>query len=268
MGVRGGPHPHELVPIGCLLGDVLDAAGTDLSEFADLEPFEVLVLHPGRTLLEKLVHIHTVARALERDAAAAPDSRVGRHFYDVFQLLGDDRVLTLLADRDQTEAVMTSIEEIRRAHFGGSDETESRPEGGFAASPAFDLHADVSLRLRAGYETRCQSSTSAPTHCRSGKRSACELGSCARSSEMRTSPPLVSGAHSTAIRKVQASRQPEDNVIASMVRRLAVPRENRTTKMKYRVAFDPWAALFGGMAAKRSARSPPRARVTRHRRAA
>jgi len=94
-----------------------------------------------------------VARALERDAAAAPDSRVGRHFYDVFQLLGDDRVLTLLADRDQSEAVMTSIEEIRRAHFGGSDETEFRPEGGFAASPAFDLHADVSLRLRAGYET-------------------------------------------------------------------------------------------------------------------
>jgi len=50
MGVRGGPHPHERMPIGSLLGDVLEAAGTDLSEFTDLEPFEVAVLHPGPDL--------------------------------------------------------------------------------------------------------------------------------------------------------------------------------------------------------------------------
>jgi hypothetical protein len=153
MGVRGGPHPHELVSINCLLGDVLNAAGTDLSEFADLVPFEVLTLHPGRTLLEKLAHLHSAARTLERDASAAPDRRVGRHFYDVFQLLGNDRVLTLLTDRDQREAVMTSIEGITRAHFGGSGETELRPEGGFAMSPAFDIDSEVSLRLRASYET-------------------------------------------------------------------------------------------------------------------
>ena len=36
MGVRGGPHPHTPVPISSLLGDVLEAAGTDLGEFDDL----------------------------------------------------------------------------------------------------------------------------------------------------------------------------------------------------------------------------------------
>jgi hypothetical protein len=101
IGVRGGSHPNERVPISCLLGDALAAAGTDLSEFTDLEPFDVVVLHPGRTLLEKLAHIDAAARALELDAELVPDRRIGRHFYDVFQLLGDDRVLDLLADRDE-----------------------------------------------------------------------------------------------------------------------------------------------------------------------
>src|SRR5208283_3674731 len=107
------------------------AAGTDLSEFVDLEPFEVAVLHPGRTLLEKLVLIHDLAQQL----AAAPDTlidrRSGRHFYDVYQLLGDHRVLDLLSDRSQTEEVLSSIEEINRAFYGNADDIEVRPAEGF-----------------------------------------------------------------------------------------------------------------------------------------
>lgn len=152
MGVRGGHHPHEAVSISCLLGDVLEAAGTDLSEFEDLEPFEVAVLHPGRTLLEKLVHIHAVAQELAVDASHLPARRTGRHFYDVFRLLGDVRVLALLADREQVKQVIDSIEQITREHFGGSHDTELRPASGFAASSAFDIGDDVSLRLRATYD--------------------------------------------------------------------------------------------------------------------
>jgi hypothetical protein len=66
--------------IGCLLGDALAAAGTDLSEFEDLEPFEIVVLHPGRTLLEKLVLIHGEARKLNADASLQPRPRNGRQF--------------------------------------------------------------------------------------------------------------------------------------------------------------------------------------------
>jgi len=152
MGVRGGPEPHHGTPIGCLLGDALAAAGADVSGFDDLEPFDVVVLHPGRTLLEKLVHVHEATVLLANDAALAPDPRIGRHFYDIFQLLGDRGVLELLADRGEVDAVLGSIEEVTRVHFGGSEEVDVRPDGGFATGPAFDPTTDVSRRLRAAYE--------------------------------------------------------------------------------------------------------------------
>src|ERR1039458_10304927 len=89
----------------CLLGDVLKDAGTSLSEFADFEPFEVDVLHPGRILLEKLVHIHALAQQLGTVPRRPAGALSGRHFYDVFQPLGDDRVLDLLADPNQVEQI-------------------------------------------------------------------------------------------------------------------------------------------------------------------
>jgi hypothetical protein len=33
MGVRGGPQPSERLAIGCLLGDLLQDAGTSLGAF-------------------------------------------------------------------------------------------------------------------------------------------------------------------------------------------------------------------------------------------
>jgi hypothetical protein len=152
MGVRGGRHPDESVAVSCLLGDVLAAEGTDLSHFDDLAPFEVVVLHPGRTLLEKLVHVHAAAQRLAADPSRQPDPRSGRHFYDIFQLLGDDRVLELLADRDRVGQVIASIEDITRRYFSGSEDTALRPAGGFADCPAFDVAAHVSQRFRAAYE--------------------------------------------------------------------------------------------------------------------
>ena len=123
-----------------------------MAEFADLEPFEVLVLHPGRTLLEKLVHIHELAQELAGDPARKPDGRSGRHFYDVFQLLGDDRVRDLLADREQVGHVLNNIREITRQHFDTSGDIDLRPPSGFATTQAFDVTTDVSQRLRASYD--------------------------------------------------------------------------------------------------------------------
>lgn len=152
MGIRGGHHPHEPAAISCLLGDALASEGTDLAEFTDLEPFEVVVLHPGRTLLEKLVHIHAATQELAADSERQPDRRSGRHFYDVFQLLGDNRVLDFLADRTDFEQVIASIDETTRTHFAGTDDAELRPAGGFAASKAFELGSEVSQRFRTAYE--------------------------------------------------------------------------------------------------------------------
>ncbi len=151
LGVRGGHHPHESVPISGLLADALETVGTDLDEFDDLRPFDVVVLHPGRTLLEKLVHISTAAQGLASDPHRQPDRRSGRHFYDVYQLLGDGRVIDFLSDRPQVQSVIDSIGEVTHAHFGGSD-TEVRPADGFAATAAFDTDSDVSRRLRRAYD--------------------------------------------------------------------------------------------------------------------
>lgn len=110
------------------------------------------MLHPGRRLPEKLVHIHALAQQLGTDAPRPADARSGRHFNDVFQPLGDDHVLDLLADPNQVEQIMASVEEVTRTYFCGNDDTELCPKDGFAASSAFDPGTDVSLRLRPAYE--------------------------------------------------------------------------------------------------------------------
>jgi hypothetical protein len=153
MGVRGGPHPHEPVAIGSLVGNALRDIGSDLDDHEDLAPFEVNVLHPGRTLLEKLVHIHGLAVKLAQDEALLPPRRSGRHFYDVYQLLGDERVVNLLRDRDQMLAVVASIDEIAQKFFGAPEGESARREEGFASSPAFDPTTSTSARLRTTYET-------------------------------------------------------------------------------------------------------------------
>jgi hypothetical protein len=61
-------------------------------------------------------------------------------------------VLDLLADPNQVEQIMASVEEVTRTYFCGNDDTELCPKDGFAASSAFDPGTDVSLRLRPAYE--------------------------------------------------------------------------------------------------------------------
>jgi Nucleotidyl transferase AbiEii toxin, Type IV TA system len=151
MGVRGGPNPRDCVRIGSFIGSALETAGADLSQYDDLTLFEVDVLHPGRTLLEKMYAIHDLARQLGANMLEADKlRRNGRHFYDVYELLGDARVLGLLADRPHTEQIMASIEETSQQEFKAIG--EQRPDGGFAASPAFDRSSGVSDQMRHAYE--------------------------------------------------------------------------------------------------------------------
>jgi hypothetical protein len=151
MGVRGGPNPAERVEIGSLLGNALQIAGIDLDGYDDLRPFSLAVLHPGRTLLEKLYVIHGLAKQVMANTLDAGKlRRDGRHFYDIYKLLGDAKVLTLLADRVQVEQIMASVEQISHGRFNVTGEL--RPRDGFAASPAFDSRGDVSQQMRRAYE--------------------------------------------------------------------------------------------------------------------
>ncbi len=142
-GVRGGPQPCERLSIGCLIGSSLGDASTT---YEDLRPFDVDVLHPGRTLMEKLSLLHS---RIGVDAEAAGVLRYVRHYYDVHQLLGDDRVLEVLRDRAEFERILESMRQVNDQWYGGA---EVRPATGWATSAAFDTGGPHYENLRAEYD--------------------------------------------------------------------------------------------------------------------
>lgn len=99
LGQSGGPNPHAPHPVTSLLARELADSGFDTSAWDDLASFDVPILHPGRTLLEKLLRVNNFAA--EPDAAASPHGwpRIGRQLYDISALLRDPSVRELLADK-------------------------------------------------------------------------------------------------------------------------------------------------------------------------
>jgi len=151
MGIRGGNHPHETRPVGCLLGDRLAASGFPTDDYDDLRPVGVPVLHPVRTLLEKLVLIEGLATVLAEDPEVAIPGRTGRHFYDVYQLLGSQLVVDRLADRLEFDTVVTDITEVSARWFSGTGTPEGRPSDGFASCRAFHPSDEISRRFSDSY---------------------------------------------------------------------------------------------------------------------
>ena len=148
MSVHGGIQPIGDRTIDTLLGRLLVAEGqVTVEQYDDLEPFAVPILHPGRTLIEKLLLVNTAAEHASADIASLPAFRVGRHFYDIHCLLGAGEVLELLADRAQFEEITNDAAEISRRHYAGAID---RPESGFATGPAFA--AEGSLRAAIEHE--------------------------------------------------------------------------------------------------------------------
>lgn len=142
IGVAGSIEPNGTRSIGTLVGDVLVAQqGADLTTLEDLSPFEVPVLHPGRTLVEKLLLVHTAATRSTGAVDELAQFRAGRHFYDIYCLLGHGESLELLEDREEFKRVLDDAVRVSTEHFGG---VEPRPRDGFAASEAF--RSDTALR--------------------------------------------------------------------------------------------------------------------------
>ena len=88
MGYRGGQTPNSLILITSYLAEALVTAG-EPGMYLDLLPFEVKVLAPERTLVEKLFALHS---AYEKDEI---EKRV-RHYYDVYHLLSLPEVIKFL----------------------------------------------------------------------------------------------------------------------------------------------------------------------------
>lgn len=142
LGQSTGHDPNEWREVASLLARQLGTT-VDVSEFADLAAFSVRMLNPGRTLVEKLLRVNTFANMPPADRKGHYWTRIGRQYYDIWALLGREDVRAFFA-RDDLDAVIADCL-AQSLRFGGDLPI---PEGGFAASPAFDPHADVIPRLR------------------------------------------------------------------------------------------------------------------------
>ena len=128
LGARGGTLPAELMAVRSLVAEHGQTAELDTS-FEEAAPFEIRVLHPTRTLVEKLMILHHAAVGGDKDERA----RLARHYYDVWCLLGDDATIRGLEDWP-CDALAKEVE----AHTKDAGlDTSPRPGEGFAASLAF-----------------------------------------------------------------------------------------------------------------------------------
>lgn len=146
LGQSGGPNPHGDRSTS-LLSRQLDVAGFDVATSSDLAGFDVPALHPGRTLIEKPPHQQL--RRRPRGPIRSP--RVAAHRAPVLRRLGAARnpeVLDFLADKPLVTEGLASCYQISQAFTPDLP----APEGGFAASPAFDASGPLAPRLRTEHD--------------------------------------------------------------------------------------------------------------------
>ncbi len=137
MGIRGRPQPSEVRQLRSMLSAAL--ANTDLDD-GTLQRFNLTVLHPRRTLVEKLFAIHSACeRWSEGDVAAL--QRQGRHLTDIHELLGD-RTIAEFAGGDEYLAMVADVDEFSHIYFPKDHRTP--PNMRFADSSA--LQPDAKLR--------------------------------------------------------------------------------------------------------------------------
>lgn len=148
LGQSGGPNPSSARVVTSLLSRQLMAVGFDVEEWDDLAPFEVSILHPGRTLIEKLLRVNNFAAVPAAHEGTHGWPRIGRQFYDIWALLGTDEVLDLLADTARSVDILASCFEVSKAFIPD----QPVPEGGFERSSAFDPDGLLTSRLRAEHE--------------------------------------------------------------------------------------------------------------------
>lgn len=148
LGQSGGPKPAIDATVESLLYRALsetDVAGG----FDDLRPFPVTILHPGRTLIEKLLRVNNFVVDPARRATPHGLLRIGRQFYDIWALLGEGMVTQLLTDKAQFGEILTSVFAVSQ-NFSGDHPV---PDGGFAASAAFDPSGEFAADLRREHDT-------------------------------------------------------------------------------------------------------------------
>lgn len=144
-GVRGGPLPCEQRMVRGMWAEIVPEG-----DFDELAAFEVDVLHPARTLIEKLFAM----QALWEKATADPDYKikttVARHVYDLYYLCDQSRceAIDWLSKEDRVQVVAKDCEEISNLWYG---QATLRPDVGFADGPAY-RDGEFLARLAPSYD--------------------------------------------------------------------------------------------------------------------
>ena len=132
---KAGDWPSETRPVTSLLAAALDELG-DIADYADLQPFKVKCVHPGRTAIEKLTIFSLItAETFEADVDR---HRPARHLYDVHLLLQDESTRALLADSNMRRAIFDEHQAGTRDH---GQELEW-PDGGYHSLYLFNASAE------------------------------------------------------------------------------------------------------------------------------
>lgn len=145
-GVRGGPQPRDRLSIGTL---VAQALGPDTA-YDDLTAFTIDVLHPARTMVEKLFAVDAIAARLVAEPTRMKTDTEARHFYDLYHLWDEDQspALSWLSEGDNFVELLANCMEVSRRWF--PDNPAEIPSGGFAHSRAF-VDGGLTDRIRDGY---------------------------------------------------------------------------------------------------------------------
>jgi hypothetical protein len=106
----------------------------DPGTYDDLLAFELELLHPARTCLEKLEMINQTAADVAAGKTDTVDTRTGKHPYDVFQILGHEPSVEILSDENERTRMLNSIDDAGQRWFGTP---LTRPDYGYSASDAF-----------------------------------------------------------------------------------------------------------------------------------
>jgi predicted nucleotidyltransferase component of viral defense system len=150
MGIRGGPEPHHRVTLRSIVAQHALALGSSERDFEEFLPIKVDVLATERTLVEKLSLLHHVAAHFaDSDQARLDLRRSGRHYYDVYQLLGHSATQRAISEKGVvTDLALDVATNSRRFGWPHTD----RPADGYASSPAFNPGDACQEVVRPAYE--------------------------------------------------------------------------------------------------------------------
>ncbi len=133
MGFRGSPNPTETVSINSLVGEAILQGKAGLAEGLgdyenDFSAFEFVLLHPTRTLVEKLLALHS-------SLSEGIDQVRTRHYSDVHSLFTRHQGMPAFLEGPDFRVLAREAITIGNTNFG----TNVDPGLNLAESPALNL---------------------------------------------------------------------------------------------------------------------------------